>query len=286
MAGKRSGLGRGLDALFVDNATQDSERMTLRISEVEPNRDQPRRAFDETALNELADSIREHGVMQPILVRPLTAGGYQIVAGERRWRAAKLAGLTEIPAVVKELTELAAMELALVENLQREDLNAVEEALGYRKLMDSFSLTQEQVAAKVGKSRPAVANALRLLQLPEKVLQLLRDGKLSAGHARALAALSDPAVLLPLAYLCIMATTVALLFQNVGQVWSDPASASVILSLESVFGVLFSVIFYGDPVTGRLLAGFALIFVAVVCSETKFSFLRRPAVAEAQDVKP
>lgn len=199
MAGKRSGLGRGLDALFVDNATQDSERMTLRISEVEPNRDQPRRAFDETALNELADSIREHGVMQPILVRPLTAGGYQIVAGERRWRAAKLAGLTEIPAVVKELTELAAMELALVENLQREDLNAVEEALGYRKLMDSFSLTQEQVAAKVGKSRPAVANALRLLQLSEKVLQLLRDGKLSAGHARALAALSDPAVCTPLA---------------------------------------------------------------------------------------
>ena len=151
MAGKRSGLGRGLDALFVDNATQDSERMTLRISEVEPNRDQPRRAFDETALNELADSIREHGVMQPTLVRPLTAGGYQIVAGERRWRAAKLAGLTEIPAVVKELTELAAMELALVENLQREDLNAVEEALGYRKLMDSFSLTQEQVAAKDAK---------------------------------------------------------------------------------------------------------------------------------------
>lgn len=191
MAGKRSGLGRGLDALFVDNATEDSERMTLRISEVEPNRDQPRRDFDEMALNELADSIREHGVMQPILVRPLTAGGYQIVAGERRWRAAKLAGLTEVPVVVKELTELAAMELALVENLQREDLNAVEEALGYRNLMDSFSLTQEQVAAKVGKSRPAVANALRLLQLPDKVLQLLRDGKLSAGHARALAALQD-----------------------------------------------------------------------------------------------
>lgn len=199
MAGKRSGLGRGLDALFVDNATEDSERMTLRISEVEPNRDQPRRDFDETALNELADSIKEHGVMQPILVRPLTAGGYQIVAGERRWRAAKLAGLQEVPVVIKELTELAAMELALVENLQREDLNAVEEALGYKNLMDSFSLTQEQVAAKVGKSRPAVANALRLLQLPDRVLQLLRDGKLSAGHARALAAMQDEAAVTALA---------------------------------------------------------------------------------------
>ena len=176
MATKKRGLGKGLDALFVDNAVESESRVnTLPIAEVEPNRDQPRKEFDQEALEELAASIAEHGVLQPILVRPVS-GGYQIVAGERRWRAARLAGLVEIPAVIKEMTDQEVGQAALVENLQREDLNPVEEALGYHQLMEQFGMTQEQVAKKVSKSRPAVANAVRLLGLPEEVLAFLRAG--------------------------------------------------------------------------------------------------------------
>ena len=189
---KKSGLGKGLDALFVDNSSgQGNGAVTLRISEIEPNKNQPRKDFDETALAQLADSIAEHGVIQPLLVRPLANGGYQLVAGERRWRASKMAGLSEVPVVIQEMTDSEMMELALIENLQREDLNPIEEALGYRELMDKHNLTQDQVAQKVGKSRPAVANALRLLNLPDKVIGMVRGGELSPGHARALLALED-----------------------------------------------------------------------------------------------
>lgn len=192
MAKKLGGLGKGLSAIFIENETEEKGSViTLRISEIEPNRTQPRKAFDEAALAELSESIREHGVLQPILVRPLLRGGYQIVAGERRYRAARLAGLTEIPATVRELSEEETMELALIENLQRENLSPLEEAAGYKHLMDAYSLSQEQVAKAVGKSRPAVANAVRLLSLEDSVRELLEDGKLSAGHARALLSLED-----------------------------------------------------------------------------------------------
>ena len=157
---KKGGLGKGLDALFMDNETVDSGGVvTLRLSQIEPNRDQPRKIFSEEALNELADSIREHGVLQPLLVRPLPGGSYQLVAGERRWRASRMAGLQEVPVVIREMDEEQAMEIALIENLQREDLNAIEEATGYKQLMERYGMTQEQVAKRVGKSRPAIANA-------------------------------------------------------------------------------------------------------------------------------
>ena len=184
------GLGRGLGALLGDAALQSQEggSLSLPISQVEPGLKQPRKRFDEESLQDLADSIRTHGVIQPLTVRRLASGYYQIIAGERRWRAAKLAGLTEIPAVIIEADDRKVMELGLIENLQREDLNPVEEANGYKVLMDEYGLTQEEVAQRVGKSRPAVANALRLLALPDPVHQLLEEGKLSAGHARAILA--------------------------------------------------------------------------------------------------
>ena len=192
MAMKKGGLGKGLDALFADNANENGKDVsTLRISDIEPNRDQPRKDFDEEAMLQLADSIREHGVLQPILVRPIDTDRFQIVAGERRWRASRMAGLTEIPAVVREMTEDEMMQLAMIENLQREDLNAIEEALGYKLLLDRYEMTQDEVAKRVGKSRPAVANSLRLLNLPEKTAKLVRNGDLSAGHARALLAADD-----------------------------------------------------------------------------------------------
>ena len=156
------------------------------INEILPNRFQPRIQFDEEEILELSDSIKEHGILQPLVVRPRANGRYQIVAGERRWRAARIAGLSEVPVVVKELDDHQTLEIALVENLVREDLNPVEEALGYRTLADEFSMTQEQIASRVGKSRPAVANALRLLSLPEDVLDLLKNGDISSGHAKAL----------------------------------------------------------------------------------------------------
>lgn len=189
---KKGGLGKGLDALFMDNETVDSGGVvTLRLSQIEPNRDQPRKIFSEEALNELADSIREHGVLQPLLVRPLPGGSYQLVAGERRWRASRMAGLQEVPVVIREMDEEQAMEIALVENLQREDLNAIEEATGYKQLMERYGMTQEQVAKRVGKSRPAIANALRLLNLPPKVMDMVGEGEVSPGHARALLAFDD-----------------------------------------------------------------------------------------------
>jgi ParB family chromosome partitioning protein len=201
---KQRGLGKGLEALFADNNTDETQgAVTLKIGEIEPNREQPRKRFEEEALTQLAESIRTHGVIQPLLVRPLAGGGYQLVAGERRWRAARMAGLTEVPVVVKDLSEQETMEIALIENLQREDLNPIEEALGYQELMDAYGFTQEQVAKRVGKSRSAVANALRLIGLPEEVRPLLESGSLSAGHARALLALEDKAQMVETARLAV-----------------------------------------------------------------------------------
>ena len=184
----QKGLGRGLGALlgdFEELSTEKSPYQLLPIYKVEPNPEQPRHDFDEEELQQLAESIQVHGVIQPLTVRELPSGYYQIIAGERRWRAARIANLSEVPAVIVEADDKKAMELALIENLQRQDLNAVEEALGYQSLMSDYGLTQEEVASRVGKSRPAVANSLRLLQLPEEVLEMLRIGKLTAGHARA-----------------------------------------------------------------------------------------------------
>ncbi len=197
---KKSGLGKGLDALFLDNSTENQQGAVtqLSINEIEPKRDQPRKHFDEEALSELSESIAMHGVIQPLLVRPISDGGYQLIAGERRWRASRMAGLTQVPVVIREMSDSEAMELALIENLQREDLNPIEEAEGFKLLMDTYSLTQEQAAERVGKSRPAVANALRLLSLPAKVVVLLKEGKLSSGHARALLPLKDENTMLSL----------------------------------------------------------------------------------------
>ena len=196
MAAKKGGLGRGLDALFADNSIEEiasTSAVKLKIMDIEPNRDQPRKIFDEDALAELADSIAKHGVIQPLLVRPMPDGSYQLVAGERRWRASRMAGLTEVPVVIKELSDDEAMALALIENLQREDLNPIEEALGYKSLIEEYGLTQEEASKSVGRSRPAIANAMRLLSLSKEVLPLVEDGTLSAGHARALLPISDPA---------------------------------------------------------------------------------------------
>lgn len=185
---KTSRLGTGLSALFgeEENVLENETVQTLPISRVEPRKDQPRREFDPAAIEELAASIREYGLIQPITVRPLDKGYYQIIAGERRWRAARLAGLTQVPAIVIEADDRKAMELALIENLQREDLNPIEEAEGYKTLIETYHMTQEDAAATVGKSRPAVANAMRLLTLDESVREAVKDGRLSAGHARAL----------------------------------------------------------------------------------------------------
>ena len=185
---KEHGLGRGLGALLGDAALQAQEggSLSLPISQVEPGLKQPRKRFDDVSLADLADSIRVHGIIQPLTVRRLASGYYQIIAGERRWRAAKLAGLTEVPAVIIEADDRKVMELGLIENLQREDLNPIEEANGYRTLMEEYGLTQEEVAQQVGKSRSAVANALRLLALPDAIHLLLEEGTLSAGHARAI----------------------------------------------------------------------------------------------------
>ena len=185
----QKGLGRGLGALLGDfdqDAAEDSAYKLLPLHRVEPNPDQPRQDFDEEELAALAESIRVHGVLQPLTVRETGGGYYQIIAGERRWRASRMAGLTDVPAIVIEADDRKAKELALIENLQRQDLNSVEEALGYQSLMNEFGLTQEEAAQRVGKSRPAVANALRLLTLDEKVLDMLRAGALTAGHAKAI----------------------------------------------------------------------------------------------------
>ncbi|MGN0462285.1 MAG: ParB/RepB/Spo0J family partition protein [Ruminococcus sp.] len=189
---KKGGLGKGLSAIFMENESEDqNSTVTLKISEIEPNKDQPRTDFDDKALSELAESIALHGVLQPLLVRPLVYGGYQIVAGERRYRASRMAGLTEVPVVIRELDDKETMELALIENLQRENLTPIEEAKGYKTLMDTYGFTQEQVSSSVGKSRSAVANSLRLLNLPEEIIDLISQGKISGGHARALLSLEN-----------------------------------------------------------------------------------------------
>lgn len=184
----KKGLGRGLDALLYDNTVESSHSgiTMLKLSDIEPNREQARKNFDETALSELADSILLHGLVQPIVVRKKENGFYEIIAGERRWRACKMAGLSEVPAIVKDVSDLNASELSLIENLQRENLNPVEEANGYRDLIENYGLTQEEAAKRVGKSRVAVANILRILKLPKEVLALVEDNELSYGHARAL----------------------------------------------------------------------------------------------------
>lgn len=184
---KKRGLGKGLDAIFAENTPDSAEgAVRIKISEIEPNREQPRKEFDSEALSELADSISQHGVLQPLLLRPLLTGGYRIVAGERRWRAARMAGLTEVPAVVREMTDAEEMLFALIENLQREDLTPLEEARGYRTLIETQDFTQEEVSQAVGKSRPAITNALRLLNLPQDIQQMLENGEITAGHARTL----------------------------------------------------------------------------------------------------
>lgn len=199
MAKKReSGLGRGLDALMGDGPSllENSESggvTMLPISKVEANAAQPRKQFDPEALSDLAESIATHGILQPITVRRLQSGYYQIISGERRWRAARQAGLGQVPVLIIDADDRKVMELSLIENLQREDLNPMEEAAGYQRLMKEFGLTQEETAERVGKSRPAVANAIRLLSLPEPIQAMVEDGRLSAGHARALVAVSDPA---------------------------------------------------------------------------------------------
>lgn len=192
MAKKLGGLGKGLNAIFIENDSEDNNSsVTLKISEIEPNRTQPRKNFDEKALSELAESISQHGLLQPLLVRPLTLGGYQIVAGERRYRACRMAGITEVPVIIRELSDTETMEIALIENLQREDLTPLEEALGYKSLIEEHGFSQEDVASSVGKSRPSIANSLRLLKLPESIAEYLKDGRISAGHARALLMLDD-----------------------------------------------------------------------------------------------
>ena len=184
---KKRGLGKGLDAIFAENTDETTEgAVSVKISEIEPNRDQPRKEFDSEALSELADSISQHGVLQPLLLRPLLAGGYRIVAGERRWRAARMAGLTEVPAIIREMSDAEEMLFALIENLQREDLTPLEEARGYRTLIEAQDFTQEEVSKAVGKSRPAITNALRLLNLPEDIQGMLERGEITAGHARTL----------------------------------------------------------------------------------------------------
>ena len=194
MATKKGGLGKGLDSIFLDNAVEEggaNSAVMLNIDDIEPNRAQPRKSFDDKALSELADSISQYGVLQPLLVRPRKDGSYQIVAGERRWRAARLAGLTEVPVTIRELSDDETAAIALIENLQREDLNPIEQAQGLSELIEIYGLTQEEAAERVGKSRPAVANSLRLLKLPEDIRQLVANGELSEGHSRALLGFTD-----------------------------------------------------------------------------------------------
>ena len=196
----KKSLGMGLDALFGDNGAEGGDTHTLRISEIEPNRKQPRQDFDEAAIAELADSIRQHGLIQPIVVRPMEEG-YQIVAGERRWRACRMLGMSDVPVVVKDFTDEETAQIALIENIQRQDLNPVEEAAAYRALMDEYGMTQEALSKAVGKSRSAIANSVRLLNLPDEIVEMLRKGKLSAGQAKAIASADSEDPMLEIAKL-------------------------------------------------------------------------------------
>ena len=183
----KKGLGRGLDDLFGQNtADENNGAIMLKISEIEPNRMQPRQAFDDASIAELAESISQHGVIQPLIVRPQIGGTYQIVAGERRWRASRMAGLTEVPVIIRELSDIETAQIALIENLQREDLNPIDEARGYKMLMETYEMTQDDIAKSVGKSRPVVANSLRLLNLPEDIMEKVSSRKLSSAQARTL----------------------------------------------------------------------------------------------------
>lgn len=199
MSNKR--IGGDFSSLFDDNSMEESESLrTLRVSEIEPNKGQPRKVFDKEAMEQLAESIRVNGVLQPLLVRPLATGNYQIIAGERRWRAAKIAGLSEVPVVIRDdLSEEQVMQVALIENLQRENLNPIEEAQGYRELIDTYKMTQDQLSKALGKARSSIANSLGLLTLPIGVRDLLADGRLSAGHCKALKAIKDPAMMTEIA---------------------------------------------------------------------------------------
>ncbi len=207
MAGKKTGLGRGFDAIMLDNSVEElsasAGAVKVKLTDIEPNRDQPRKQFDEDALAELSESILKHGILQPLLVRPMLDGSYQLVAGERRWRASRMAGLTEVPVIIRELTDAQVAELALVENVQREDLNPLEEANGYKELSEKFGYTQEEISNIVGRSRSAVANALRLLTLPEEVQCMVMKGELSAGHAKAILTASDKDYQIELAKLVV-----------------------------------------------------------------------------------
>lgn len=186
----KGGLGTGLSALFDDNTTDTISSMTVRLSEIEPNRDQPRKVFNEESITSLAESIKEHGMLQPILVRSF-GSGYQIIAGERRWRAARMLGLSEVPVQIREMDDQQAMQIALIENLQRENLNPVEEAEGYKDLCERFSMSHEDIAKAVGRSRSSVSNAVRLLSLPDEILIMLSEGDISTGHAKALLSFED-----------------------------------------------------------------------------------------------
>ncbi len=196
---KTGGLGLGLDALFDDNSTDTQMKRTLRLSEIEPNRSQPRKSFSEETIASLAESISQHGMIQPIVVRPKGNNSYQIVAGERRWRAARMLAMDEVPVIIMELSDFEAMQISLIENLQRENLNPIEESLGYKDLIEVYDMTQDMVAKTVGRSRSAVANALRLLNLPKEVQQMLKVGDITVGHAKALVAVDDEDLLMELA---------------------------------------------------------------------------------------
>ena len=200
MAKKPGGLGMGLDALFGDNGGESGGSQTLRMSDIEPNRKQPRQSFDDAAIAELADSIRQHGLIQPIVVRPMGAG-YQIVAGERRWRACRMLGMSEVPVIIKDFDDAQTAQIALIENVQREDLNPVEEALAYRSLMDDYDMTQEELSKAVGKSRSSIANAVRMLNLPDEILEMLKKRQISAGQAKAISAAETEEEMLELAKL-------------------------------------------------------------------------------------
>lgn len=196
---KTGGLGLGLDALFDDNSTDTQMKRTLRLSEIEPNRSQPRKSFSEETIASLAESISQHGMIQPIVVRSKGNNSYQIVAGERRWRAARMLAMDEVPVIIMELSDFEAMQISLIENLQRENLNPIEESLGYKDLIEVYDMTQDMVAKTVGRSRSAVANALRLLNLPKEVQQMLKIGDITVGHAKALVAVDDEDLLMELA---------------------------------------------------------------------------------------
>lgn len=198
VAPKKGGLGRGLESLFSDNSSEVQVKRTLRTSEIEPNRLQPRKSFDDDAIASLADSIKTHGMIQPLVVRPYM-GTYQIVAGERRWRAAREAAVEEVPVIIKDLTDSEAMQIALVENLQRENLNPVEEAAGLKELADKYNMTQESIAHITGRSRSAVSNSIRLLGLPDEVLELIKEGLVSVGHAKVLLSVEDEDLVINLA---------------------------------------------------------------------------------------